>query len=383
VSGTARESGRESDEIRVAVLGYGGAGRAHVKRFSRVPGVRVTRVYEPYPGDGDRAQLDGLGIRWTDRVEEAVADVEAVSICTPDHTHGDGFRRSMEAGRHTLVEKPAFHTVAQCEEAEALAGDSELVVGVHHQMRYIPAFRNARALLREGRLGRPMVVAADYIHDMRERATAYHDWRIQPDHPQNIVLGGLSHTLDLLCWVADEMPSSVSAFAGHRGWEDYPDVDTVTVSLQFPSGLVGHTTMTIASRGPQRNTLAIYGTEGQVHDNVHVLDEGRARITGWPGFRPRWLNALTRLATGPMVRHPGFRHYPMSVYEHDLASQRLVDDFIAAIRGGMAFPIPLEDGTRVVRLAHAVIESYRTGRAIHMTGPSDADPRPDPRSGPG
>ena len=35
------------EEIKFAVLGFGGAGRTHVRRLSPIEGVRVVKVYEP------------------------------------------------------------------------------------------------------------------------------------------------------------------------------------------------------------------------------------------------------------------------------------------------------------------------------------------------
>jgi UDP-N-acetylglucosamine 3-dehydrogenase len=360
------------DPVRVAVLGYGGAGRMHVKRLRALPDVRVTHVFDPELAVEDVPELEPAGIRFTSHLEDALEGVDAVSICTPDHTHFRYAQRCIEAGLPTLVEKPLFDTLEQCDAAERLAADAGVVLGVHHQMRYVPAFRHAYDRVRDGALGRVLVIAADYMHDMRGRATRFHDWRVQPEHPQNIVLGGLSHTLDLVCWIAGEWPESVAAFAGHRGWSDYPDMDTVTVSLRFPSGIVAHTTQTIASRGPQRNTLAVYGTEGQIHDNVHVRDAGTADVTRWPPLRPRRFSALIGFATRRALHDPRFRAYPLSAYEHDLASERLLADFVDAVRGRRPFPVSFADGIRVVRLCHACIESYRSGAVVRVPeGPSD------------
>ncbi len=360
------------DPIRVAVLGYGGAGRMHVKRFRALPGVRVARVFDPELAAGNVPELEHAGIRFTPRFEEAIEGVDAVSVCTPDHTHFHFAKGCIEAGLPTLVEKPLFDTLEQCDAAERLAADADVVLGVHHRMRYVPAFRHAYDRVRDGTLGQVLVIAADYMHDMRARATRFHDWRVRPEHPQNIVLGGLSHTLDLVCWIAGEWPESVAAFAGHRGWRDYPDMDTVTVSLRFPSGIVAHTTQTVASRGPQRNTLAVYGTDGQIHDNVHVQDASAARVTRWPPVRPRRFGALIRFATRRALHDSRFRHYPLSVYEHDLASERLLADFVDAVRGRRPFPVSFADGIRVVRLCHACIASYRSGRVVPFEeGPSD------------
>ena len=35
------------EELKVGVIGFGGAGRAHVRRLNEIQGVKVTAIYDP------------------------------------------------------------------------------------------------------------------------------------------------------------------------------------------------------------------------------------------------------------------------------------------------------------------------------------------------
>jgi predicted dehydrogenase len=293
-------------------------------------------------------------------------DLDIVSICTPEHTHFEYAAEAVRRGLHTLVEKPMFVTRKECDEIGALLKGYSGVFGVHHQMRYVPAFKAARELVARGRVGQVVAMQADYIHDMRYRATMYDDWRLDSLHPENIVLSGMCHTLDLLRWIAGEMPDRVVAMAGHRGWPEYPEVDSVMAILHFPSGIIATTAKTIASRGPQRNTLIVYGTNGQVHNNVFrdadghlTITAGSLPITGLWGQLSKYL--------GPVAsRAPHFREFPFSVYDHEAVCYALLQEYLDAVRGAREFSVGFEEGRTAVEMCLACIESYRESRPVEI-----------------
>lgn len=354
--------------MKVGIIGFGGAGQAHYRRFLTMPDATIAKVFEPKPERRARWQLQFPGVVFAASRDDLIEAADVVSICTPDHTHAEYAMASIRAGRHTLVEKPMVTTREDAGRiAAALRENPKVVFGVHHQMRYVPAFAAARDLLRREELGTLLELEADYLHDMRERATLFDDWRVRPESVQDIALGGLSHTLDLMRWVAADEVEEVCAFGGHCGWPEYPEQDTMAVTLRFRCGAIGRTFMTIASRGPQRNTLAVYGTKGQVCDNVYWPEHGRPRLTGVPrslagSRRERYTLPLMNL----LLRLPMFRGYPLSIYEHEEASLILLREFVSCARDGRPFPIGVADGQCATELCLACIESQRTGQVVRL-----------------
>jgi predicted dehydrogenase len=355
------------ETIKFAVLGFGGAGRAHVQRLQSIGGTEVKVVYDPKILQFREVTKKYPGIKFTHNLDDLfLNELDAVSICTPDHTHFEYAKTAVKNNLHTLVEKPMFVTEKQCVEMENILENNNVIFGVHHQMRYIPVFRAAYELVRQGSLGEIVTIEADYIHDMRQRATAFDDWRIDRENPQNIVLGGLSHTIDLMRWIANEEVEDVFSFAGHKGWRDYPDVDTVIASLRFKSGTIGKATMTISSSGPQRNTIAVYGTEGQIHNNIFRDTHGVISFTYNPdsGFKRK---LIMKLLTHFLKRRPSIlRDYPFSIYEHEVACKALLSEFLSAVRIGEPFPIGFAEGSKTIKLCLGVIESYKNNKLYKL-----------------
>ena len=346
------------------MLGFGGAGRAHVQRLQAIKGVEVKVVYDPKMPELSEVIKNYRGIKFTDSLDDIFGEqLDAVTICTPDHTHFEYAKIAAQKRLHTLVEKPMFVTAEQCDEMDRILKASDMIFGVHHQMRYVPAFKAAYELVRKGALGEILSIEADYIHDMRQRATTFDNWRIDNENPQNIVLGGLSHTLDLIRWIADEEVDDLFSFASDKGWKEYPDVDTAITSLRFPSGLIGKTSITITSAGPQRNTLTIYGTKGQIHNNLLVNNDGLKSVIAEPEESINWKQSLV---CKTITNIKSLHNYPFSIYEHNKACNSLLKNFVDAIQNKASFPIGFSEGRRVIELCLGAITSYKTNKPFGL-----------------
>ena len=76
----------------IGIIGLGGAGRAHFQRFRRNPAVRRIVGYDIRPEAAAEAGCESAG-----SLEELLAQVDAVSICTPDHLHLEGIIAALQA----------------------------------------------------------------------------------------------------------------------------------------------------------------------------------------------------------------------------------------------------------------------------------------------
>ena len=88
--------------------------------------------------------------------EEMLADtaIDAVSVCTANHTHAEIAIEALRAGKHVLCEKPMAVTLEECERmvSEAKAHDRFLMIG--QNQRLAKAHVKARELVKNGTLGK-------------------------------------------------------------------------------------------------------------------------------------------------------------------------------------------------------------------------------------
>lgn len=95
-----------TEPIRVAVLGYGLAGRVfHCPFVSAVPGLALAAIVQRH---GDEAAQAYPHARILRSADEAFADpaIDLIVVGTPNETHESLALAALQAGKHVVVDKP-------------------------------------------------------------------------------------------------------------------------------------------------------------------------------------------------------------------------------------------------------------------------------------
>lgn len=148
-----------NDRLAVAVIGAGRwSNTAHLPGFARSPLCDLVCVCDLDPDlAAERAERFGIPDIETD-VERVLArdDIDVVDICTRGD-HEDLVFRTLEAGKHCLVEKPVCHDYRDVWRAHELARSKGLKTKVGLTFRYAPAVMYMFDLMREGFVGQPFI----------------------------------------------------------------------------------------------------------------------------------------------------------------------------------------------------------------------------------
>ena len=378
--------------LRIGIIGFGGAGQAHLFYFSCVAGCRVTKIFDPKPAAASRAAWRGAGDIFCADEHRFWPDLDAVVVCTSDGTHAHYVVAALERGLHVLVEKPLTDSVEGLSAIRrAAAAAPAQVVAVVHQMRFVPLHRRIKALIETGTLGALSYLEGYYVHDLTTRAFANDRWR-EEENATPLVYSGC-HFVDLLRWLAGEEVVEVFAAAGHRAFPEYPESDLNLVTLKFASGAIGKVVVAFGEPGPQDHTVRVSGRDASVRGNLLYRRDGRlgevlhrpmivqrpllkgAGKTGGqslyrqlrtnlpPYVMARTVEMLRLLARRPDAEY-GAANYPVRLYEHSLACVAAIDDFVGAIRDRREPLCSIEEAGRTVLACLAGVESYRTNRAV-------------------
>lgn len=338
-------------ELSIGVIGLGGAGRAHAFRFGRNRRVQRVVAYDP-------KQIRLPGIRTCASIDALLDEVDAVTICTPDSTHFAYIVECMQRGKHVLVEKPMVSNLDEAKALDAVIKDyPDVKFAIHHQMRFVPAFLEAKGLLEREDLGSVFYMEANYWHDMRARNRLYDDWRLIGDG-QSVIFGAACHPLDLLLHLADSEVISHSTVLNKNAYTDFPgDYTSATTLLKFANGIVAKVNSNNCVTFPQMNNVVILGDKATYIDGVLYRNDkftpGRTHsgISIGGGLRRKTIPALVqKLSLDILSKLRSFRQNPFSVYDHDHACQVVVDNFVDAVLDDRPVLVGYEDGLRVIGL---------------------------------
>jgi len=96
-----------NNSIRIGIIGSGLAAEFHYTAYQRVTNidvevVGVTSLAREHREDFAKKH----GIKSFDSLEEMLPEVDVIDVCTPGYAHEEVSITSLEAGKHTVVEKP-------------------------------------------------------------------------------------------------------------------------------------------------------------------------------------------------------------------------------------------------------------------------------------
>jgi len=314
--------------LRLAFLGCGFITRVHSRQLRSLRG-DIACAYASR--DGDKAAAFSRrygGVAHYASYDAAIADddVDAVVVAVPPRWHLDLSTRALAAGKHVLVEKPAFLQL-QDYEAVARARDSAgRVVLVGENDHYKPLAVRLRGLLADGVIGE-LVFA--HFTTIAYRLKRQDDWR-----NDEAIAGGDAFFEEGIHWlhVAGSLGPVITDIQGYRPVvaRDGPDrrVKSMLVAFRYDTGAVGalYYSREIPSLLRGLRLSKLFGRRGVItfESNgafVIVRGAGLPRLL-LPGFRDiRGYQAMYRNFVGAIREH---RQPEMSL-ERAMEDQRLMD----------------------------------------------------------
>lgn len=140
-------------EIRVAVIGFGNAGRElHAPLISATPGLTLAVICSRQ-GNSAASAYPGVEVVPDPLVAVRHRGVDLVVIATPNDTHAPLAEAALRAGKHLVVDKPFTITLAEARALVATSAEVERVISVFQNRRWDSDFLGIAQELAAGRIG--------------------------------------------------------------------------------------------------------------------------------------------------------------------------------------------------------------------------------------
>lgn len=249
-------------------LNWGVIGSAGIARRRTIPegimtasNAELTAVYDIDPGANAEVAA-AFGAKACDSEAALLAsDVDVVYIATPALDHCGQVCRAAAAGKHVFCEKPLAMTISECDTALQACAEKGVHLGVGLMMRFHAQHQAALRLIREGRIGAPVLGRAQLSCWYPPIPGA---WRQDPAKGGGgslMDLGG--HCIDLLEMFLGRA-TSVHCVTGNLV-QDYASEDTAVVLLEFASGAKGVVDCLFnVPDASSLNRLELYGSQGSI-----------------------------------------------------------------------------------------------------------------------
>jgi len=215
-------------ELAVAVLGAGYWGKNLVRNYATAKRCKLKYVCDLNLELLKRHKAHFPTIEITTDYDTILNDdkVQAVVIATEAPSHFELAQKSLQAGKHTYVEKPLTLKASDAQELLRLAEEKGLKLMVGHLLEYHPAVTYMKNMIEQGQMGLPYYMYTQRVNlgIVRQNENAW--WSLAP------------HDISVICYLFGSEPISVAAQGQcylQGGIED-----VVFATIKFADGKMAH-----------------------------------------------------------------------------------------------------------------------------------------------
>jgi predicted dehydrogenase len=320
--------------IRIGIVGAGGNGSGHARRFATDDRTEVTAVADPNLELGRRL-AEEVGARHVADLTGFLDDVDAVVISSPNFLHPEHAVALARAGKHLLVEKPMALCVEDADRIVEVVQEAGVATMVGFSVRFGPAVRAMVEMYRNGTLGE--------IVSIWSRRCKYGDppsadsthWRHDFEKSGGFISELMAHEIDWICDAAG-LPTQVYCRKASRR-KDHPRANehiwlTMALGEEATGTLEGSRMAPIADyyRGIIGTKAGVFTTEWGQNVKLHLAGEDR---------------------------------------DHDVEMHEPADKhamWLDAIEGKGESPCDVAWGRDIVRVTDAALQSAVEGRAVDL-----------------
>ncbi len=256
----------EKSLLRIGVLGAGNWTRTvHLPNLRRIPGVKVISV-----SSNDLERRAQAREAWggplcfyedpLDLMEDP--EIDAVLVCTPNHTHAELAVAALDRGKHVYCEKPVALSPEGIRRIETALAHARTVFQAGLELRYSDVVRSMVEAVTAGRIGAPKLLSCLLMRDWG----GPRGWRSDPSLAGGMLLELGIHYLDLFNALSGGRPRQVYATGGKVLGGVLPDYLSCTV--EFDNEVQAQLGLTVFAAARNEIRLHVVGTEARLEGEI-------------------------------------------------------------------------------------------------------------------
>lgn len=206
--------------------------------------------------------------------------IDAVFVLTPPSTHYFYVAKALAGGKHVLVEKPVSFSISEIKAMERMAKETGKICMPGHNYIYLPELMRGIKLVREGNIGKPIMMYMSEIYFMPPNLTRKYLG------PTNEVLW--HHIYLMLAYLG--VPEKIHAFRSCFRHTDVPTGDEqVMVNVAYSDGALAHLFISWAAEDetsdPWTFKVKVLGTNGGLHFSRRDVVTSRENSRDYPLYQ--------------------------------------------------------------------------------------------------
>jgi len=262
----SEQEGLDADSIDVGVVGTGAiAQRLHIPEYKDYERARATAICDVEEKKAmavaDEYDVSNHYTDYEKMLDEA--NLDAISVCLPNHLHHDVVVAALERDIAVLCEKPISTSLTEADNMVAAANESDAILMVDQSERFIPVYEKTKDLLDQDIIGEIHNIRSRFSHPGPEGWSPRSTWFTDAEASGGGALIDIGiHNADLI----NHFFSNIDEVVGYSDTlsMDTEVEDTAVAVVRFEDGILG-TFETAWRTDPPSITMQIVGDEGVIY----------------------------------------------------------------------------------------------------------------------
>jgi predicted dehydrogenase len=247
--------------LKFAVVGCGYWGPNLVRNLISLPECKVKLVCDTRPERLAHVKHLYPGVETTADFTDVTNDpgIDAVIIATPVRFHFEMAKKTLEARKHTFIEKPMARSSQECGQLIDLSEQHGLTLMVGHTFVHSAPVKKMKEIIDSGQLG-----TIQYINSRRLNLGLF-----QKDI--NVAWDLAPHDVSIILYLLDEMPLSVNCQGKSHVIRGIEDVTNMT--LNFSKGAFATIQSSWLDPNKVRETVVVGTRMMLVYDDLQPTEK--------------------------------------------------------------------------------------------------------------
>lgn len=349
--------------VRVGVIGSGLIARlAHVPGY-KACGAEIVAIADLVEERADQLATDfNIPGVYTDYNELlARTDIDAISVCVPNHLHKEVTIAALKAGKHVLCEKPMAMSVEEAHQMLSVSEETGKILMLGFNNRFRSDVQRLRKLIQGGELGDIYYAKTGYV---RRRGTPFGWFTVKNESGGGPVIDIGVHVIDMTRYLmGNPRPISVMAATyqkfrryelmdstawcssdvrdGYRTGEEFDVEDLATAMIRFENGATMTVDVSWAANIGVRDQIYshLYGVKAgaQLTPNLMIYGEQDGML------KDTLINTVDKNSHTEEIRH-----------------------FVSCVESGGQPITTARHGLEIQQILDAIYESARLGRSVEI-----------------
>ena len=338
--------------VRIGIAGIGYIAEEYIKLFTqgRISGAVITALSSRNESHmRETAEKYGLDASLFTDYDAMLKSgcIDMVMICTPHFYHPGMAVRAIEAGIHTMIEKPVGVFPEELDQlTDCVRNHPQVQSGVLYCRRANPVFSKIKQLLSQGAVG-DLKRVTWIVTDMY-RPQCYFDavdWRgTYSGEGGGMLMNQVSHHIDLLTWLCG-LPERMQAHCYTARQRNIEVENEVSITMEYPGNAIGQF---IASTRecPGSSRLELSGSKGQI-----ILDNEKLLTLRTLTVDEQEFAVTTRVPFSSVPYTEEVFHF--NAADNPTVQAMIINNFISALSGEAQVLCPVEEAVKAQQFIQA------------------------------